>query len=161
MSGAPQGYRSTQIALHWLVAAGVALLFFTGDATTEAFRAGGGLASLWVGGHALVGTLILLAMLWRLQLRLSVGVPAPPQAEWAPLRILAHLVHVGLYLDLILAALLGLGAYFAPAWLGAAHEFAARIPLVLLFALHFAGALWHHFAVGDDVMRRMVRATGK
>ncbi len=158
MSGAPQSYRGTQIALHWLVAAGVALLFFTGDATSEAFRAGGGLASFWVGGHALVGTLILLAMLWRLQLRLSVGVPAPPAAEWAPLRILANLVHIGLYLDLIGAALLGLGAYFASPSLGAAHEFVSGLPLVVLFALHFVGALWHHFVVGDDVMRRMVRA---
>ncbi len=29
--------------------------------------------------------------------------------------------------------------------------------LVVLFALHFAGALWHRFVVRDDIMTRMVR----
>jgi cytochrome b561 len=29
--------------------------------------------------------------------------------------------------------------------------------LVALFALHFAGALWHWLVVRDDVMTRMVR----
>ena len=29
--------------------------------------------------------------------------------------------------------------------------------LVVLFALHFAGALWHRLVVRDEVMTRMVR----
>jgi hypothetical protein len=37
------------------------------------------------------------------------------------------------------------------------HKFMTRPILVALFALHFAGALWHWLVVRDDVMTRMVR----
>ena len=157
MDVAPQGYRTPQVLLHWFVALAALWLFFTGDATTQAYRAGEGLISFWIWSHALLGTLILVAMLWRLQLRWSVGAPPPPAEEWAPLRILAQLVHAGLYIDMIGAALLGLAAYFVSTSFGDAHEFSARAPLVGLFALHAAGALWHHFGLRDDVLKRMLR----
>jgi cytochrome b561 len=94
-------------------------------------------------------------MLWRLVLRRADGAPPPtqhPALEW-----LASALHAGLYLDLIGAALVGLLAYFFLPRLAGLHHLMVRQILVVLFALHFAGALWHRFVVRDDIMTRMVR----
>ena len=106
--------------------------------------------------HLAVGVAILAAMLWRLAIRLRRGVPPPPAAEAPPLRWLAHAVHVGLYLDMIGAALVGLIVYFWAPALAGVHEALARVVLLALVGLHVAGALAHHFYWGDDVLVRIV-----
>jgi cytochrome b561 len=66
-------------------------------------------------------------------------------------------VHVGLYIDLIGAALVGLAAYFWLPELAGLHRLMVRPILSILFVLHVIGALWHWLVVRDDVMTRMLR----
>ena len=155
------GYSTRQIALHWLVFALVALQFLAGDNMTALFRASHGgppadAGSSWAPIHIVVGLAILAAMLWRVMLRRTVG--APPAARQHPaLQALAAAVHVGLYIDLIGAALVGLAAYFWLPSLAGLHHLMVRPVLILLFGLHLLGALWHRFVLRDDVMTRMLR----
>jgi cytochrome b561 len=156
-----KGYSARQIALHWVVFALVAFQWFTGGDMTKLFRAAHDgpptvVASVWTPVHIAVGVAILAAMLWRLVLRRTEGTPPPPKQHPA-LEWLASAVHVGLYLDLIGAALVGLAAYFWLPQLAGLHRLMVRPILVALFALHFVGALWHRFVVRDDVMTRIVR----
>ena len=102
----PQGYRPVQVALHWIVTGVVAFLFITGDSTTEAYfaRLKGTVTNVrgeWLPVHLVLGLLVLVAMLWRLQLRWRSGVPQVPITEPKPLQWLANAVHVGLYVDMV------------------------------------------------------------
>lgn len=155
------GYSVRQIGLHWIVFAFVAFQFFTGDNMSHLFRAAHGgkttdVSPAWTGIHIAVGLAILAAMLWRLVLRRTEGAPTPPRQHPA-LEWLATAVHVGLYADLILGALVGLVAYFWLPGLGELHELMMRQILLVLFALHVIGALWHRLVMRDDVMTRIVR----
>ena len=155
------GYGMRQIALHWIVFLAVAFQFLMGDNMTDLFRAAHGgkptdVGQTWTPIHIAVGLAILGAMLWRLMLRRTVGVPPAAKQFWA-LQWLAAAVHVGLYLDLIGAALVGLAAYFWQPSLAGLHHLMVRPILIVLVGLHIAGALWHQFGVGDDVMARMTR----
>ena len=159
MSAVPNGYRRSQILLHWFVFVLVAFLFFTGDNMTDAFRAmlKTGANSVWIPVHIIAGLCVFAAMIARLALRRSLGAPPPPDDEAAPLRIAAIGVHGLLYLDLLLAPLVGLVAFFLAPSAGGVHEFMVRLPLMALVGLHVLGALWHHFIKRDSVMTRMVR----
>ena len=159
------GYSARQIALHWIVFVMVAFQFFTGDNMTDLFRAAHGgeptdVSPAWTGIHIVVGLAILAALLWRLALRRAQGAPPPPKQHPA-LEWLASAVHVGLYLDLIGAAIVGLIAYFWLPALGELHELMMRQILIVLFALHVLGALWHRLVMRDDVMMRIVRPAGQ
>jgi cytochrome b561 len=157
------GYSARQIALHWIVFVLVAFQFVMGDNMTHLFRAAHGgrptdVGSIWAPVHIAAGIAILASMLWRLMLRRTVG--APPAAKQHPaLQALAAAVHVGLYVDLIGAALVGIAAYFWLPELAGLHRLMVRPILIVLFVLHVAGALWHRFVVRDEVMTRMMRPT--
>ena len=105
----------------------------------------------------MVGLAILLLMLARLALRRRHGAPPPPAEENAALRWLASIVHIGLYADLIGAALVGLLAYFLFPGLAGLHELLTRQALLILVGLHVLGALYQHFILRSDVVARMVR----
>lgn len=155
------GYSARQIGLHWLVFVLVAYQWFTGDNMTDLFRAGHGgrptdLAPAWGTAHLAVGVLVLMIMLWRLGLRHSEGAP-PPAKQHPALQGLASAVHVALYLDLILGAMVELAAYFLLPQLAGLHHLMMRPILLALLALHIVGALWHRFVVRDDVVTRMIR----
>ena len=155
------GYSIRQIVLHWIVAVLIAFQWLTGDAMTELFRAAHGgrptdVASIWTPIHIAVGLAILAAMLWRLALRRTEGTPPAPKQHGA-LEWLASAVHVGLYLDLIGAALVGLVACFWLPRLAGQHHLMVRPILLALFALQFVGALWHRLVVRDDVVTRIIR----
>jgi cytochrome b561 len=155
------GYSARQIALHWIVFVLVAFQFAVGNNMTHLFRATHGgrptdVSSIWGPVHIAVGLAILAAMLWRLMLRRTVGLP-PAAKQHPALQALAAAVHVGLYIDLIGAALVGLVAYFWLPELAGLHRLMVRPILFLLVALHVAGALWHWIIVRDDVMTRMLR----
>jgi cytochrome b561 len=156
-----KGYSARQIALHWIAFVLIAFQWFAGDNMTKLFRAAHGgqptdVVPVWTPVHIAIGAAILAAMLWRLVLRRTQGAPPPPKQHSA-LEWLASAVHVGLYLDLIGAALVGFVAYFWLPHLAGLHRLMVRPILFALFALHFAGALWHRFVVRDDVMTRMIR----
>jgi cytochrome b561 len=156
-----KGYSARQIALHWIAFVLVAFQFAIGNQMAHLFHAAHGgnpthANPIWAPIHIVVGLAILAAMLWRLVLRRTEGTPPPPEQHPA-LEWLASAVHVGLYLDLIGAALVGVVAYFWLPQLAVAHRLMVRPILVALFALHFVGSLWHRFVVRDDVLTRMIR----
>ena len=158
---APVRYSSRQIALHWTVFVLVVFQFVMGDDMTDLFRAAHGgrptdTSAIWAPIHIAVGTLILIAMLARLSLRRLDGVPKPPK-QATLLQWLASAVHAGLYVDLIGAPIVGAIAYFLLPSFAGLHHLMTRQILVVLVALHFAGALWHWLVVRDDVMTRIVR----
>ena len=155
------GYSVQQIGLHWLVFLLVAYQWFTGDFMTDLFHAAHGgrptdVSTEWGTIHLIVGVSVLALMIWRLGLRHSVGAP-PPAKQHPALQWLASGVHVALYLDLIVGALVGLAAFFVWPQLAGLHHLMMRPVLLILFALHVVGALWHRFVVRDDVVTRMVR----
>ena len=161
MAAVTNGYSARQIGLHWLVFLLVAYQWFTGDDMSDLFEAahGGPPAAVnpnWATVHVVVGVAVLLLMVWRLGLRHTDG--TPPAAKQHPaLQRLASAVHVGLYLDLVLGALVGLIAYYWLPQLAFLHHLMMRPVLLLLIALHVAGAVWHRFVVRDDVVTRMIR----
>jgi cytochrome b561 len=155
-------YRSSQIWLHWIVFLAVAFLFVTGDTTTERYFAdlhahASEVPAFWIPLHAIVGIAILLAVLARLWLRIKYGAPPPPESEPAPLRLLAHAVHYGLYIDLIVGGLVGIPVYFGMSSLVGMHNLLTRLVLIVLVVPHVLGAFWHHFYWRDDVLKRMIR----
>jgi cytochrome b561 len=155
------GYSARQIALHWIVFVLVGFQYFTGGNMTHLFRAAHDgpptdTIPIWAPIHIAFGLAILATMLWRVMLRRTVGAPPAAKQFWA-LQWLASAVHVGLYLDLIAAAVIGLAANFWLPQLAGLHHLLVRPVLLVLVALHIAGALWHRFVVGDDVMTRMLR----
>ncbi len=155
-----KGYSARQIGLHWLVFVIVAFQFLMGDNMTHLFWAAHGgkatdVAPIWAPIHIFIGVLVLAAMLARLWLRRTDGVP-PPVAQAKPLEWLAAAVHVGLYLDLIVGALVGLAAYFLWPQLAWWHHLLMRPVLLWLVILHVLGALWHGYK-RDAVATRMIR----
>ena len=154
-------YSARQIRLHWLVFLLVAFQFVMGDNMTRLFRAAHGgrptdIASIWAPIHIAVGVAILAAMLWRVSLRRSEGAP-PPVPQSPALELLAQAVHIGLYVDLIGGAIVGLMAYFWLPQLAGLHHLMVRQILLILVALHVVGALYHLVVRRDGVMMRMLR----
>lgn len=159
----PNGYSAIQIAAHWMVVLLVIVQLISGDAMAEFFdtlirtqaegtRPGLGNA-VW---HVVSGALILAAMLIRLAMRLTHGVPpdSPASPGWD--RMLARLVHGALYVVLLAMPLVGAAAYLIPSeTLGELHE--SAVPVLLgLVILHVLGALYHQFVLKDRLIRRMM-----
>jgi len=155
----PTAYSRTQIALHWIIAALVIFQIVAHDGIVQVWlqRMRGDIPNEFSPNpHALIGTVILVLVLWRLWLRLTRGAPAMPDETPAPLRWLALGVHGLLYLLLIGMPIAGAVAWFVgipqPAL---AHSLAAKL-LYVLVLLHVAGGLVEHFWLKSNVLRRML-----
>lgn len=157
------GYSSAQVALHWIVVALVAFQFVAHEGIEDAWRAylradpapegSAALAAM----HVAVGTLVLLAALARIYLRVSRGAPPPPAGEPRLLQLLAEAVHRLIYVLLIALPLSGAAAWFfgvRPA--GTLHSLLTNV-LLAAIVLHIAGALFQHFVRRSDVLMRMLR----
>jgi cytochrome b561 len=128
--------------------------------------------------HKWVGVTVFLVVILRLAWRLADPVPRRPEhlAQWQ--RRLAGLSHAALYAVLIVMPLTGwimssalhlpvvyLGLVLIPSPFGvdralgeamrAAHLTLA-VALLLLVSIHSLAALYHHFILRDDVLRRML-----
>jgi cytochrome b561 len=157
-------YTRTQIRLHWIVFALIALQYLLHEPIARAWdmlQSGvtPGFSPL-IAAHVLGGLLVLLFVPWRIALRRIHGVPPPPAEEPPLLQRLAKATHAALYLLMVLMPLSGAAAWFggiAPA--AEAHE-AMRLILLALIALHAAGAVYHRFVLKSDVMARMLPPRG-
>lgn len=161
--------------LHWLVAIGIFVLIYLGLQQSEmdsgpdrnAIRALHGSIAL------LVFTLMTVRVAWRFMN----DVPAHPDGVPGWQRIGATLVHLGIYIAVFAQIIAGalivgtggkalpfFGLFSVPLpiaenrpnhefWEGV-HEFNWKIIAVLL-ALHVLAALYNHFVVKNDVLRRM------
>ncbi len=176
---ASEAYSATARALHWLSAILVAVMFATGlwmtyrgdelelwDATTNT------LYSL----HKSLGLFLLAVVCLRLGNRLLFGAPADPPSLTKLLRVTAHTVHWLLYALLLAIPLTGwlatsmfpaldvFGSFKLPAiaapnrsaaeWMFEIHETLGDV-LVILIALHIAGAMVHYFVLKDGIVDRM------
>ena len=156
------GYTRLNIALHWAIAALVILQFVSSDQMEELWRATrrGEAApdpAVAYALHVVPGILIFVLTLVRLwdQRTRSRGI-YPPE-EPAVLTLLARITHALLWTLLIVMPILGMAAWFLRQdWAADVHE-ALRIPLMILIGLHVAGALYQHFILRTDVLKRIVK----
>ncbi len=151
-------YSRTQVALHWVIVALVAAqyLLHGGIEAAWAGRLDGSLPNEpFPNPHAIVGIIILGLTIWRVAMRLRVGVPVLPVEEPQVLKLIAKVTHLAFYVLLIAMPISGALAWVigleAPA---EAHEVAAKLMLALI-ALHIIGALVQQFVLKTTVMERM------
>jgi cytochrome b561 len=159
----PTGYSPVQVALHWIVVVLVAFQFLAHDGIEESWRAflrsemppGGAWVLAYL--HVAAGISVLLLALIRIYLRLTRGAPAPPADEPRFLQLTAEAAHRTIYLLLFLLPLSGAVAWFLGVKLaGDVHELLQNVLLVMI-ALHIAGALFQHFILRSQVLMRMFR----
>lgn len=158
---ATPGYNRTQIRLHWVVAVLIVLQYMLNEpiaALWEARQAGeAGRFSLLVPLHVFGGLAVVALALWRLGLRSLVGAPLPPPGN--PLAAaVATWTHRGLYAAMVLMPLSGAVAWFGDVDAAALAHNILKVLLLVLVAVHLAGALFHHFVLRDGLLLRMTRA---
>lgn len=143
------GYSPLQIMLHWLVAVLILGAWLTQDGAET--QSAGTPLHVWLGGAAFV--LILIRVFVRL---IKSGSESEPGTSNV-MELAAVWGHRVIYLLMVLTPALG-----ALAWYGGieaagdAHELAANALLIVALA-HAATALWHHYVMKDNVLRRMMR----
>lgn len=183
-SAPPARFTTTAIALHWLVALGIAVLTVIGLVMVHAGLAPMRLFQLYQ-LHKSIGVLVLLTVALRIAWRLGHSPPelpatmpaaekaaasashlllyallfAVPLTGWAlvsssPLNIPTVLFGVVRWPDLPVLPTLASKAH-AEAMLKEVHAYASYV-LIALAALHAAAALRHHFVLKDDVLLRML-----
>ena len=154
------GYSRAQIALHWAVALFIFYQLIFSDAMTGAFRAfkDGGTPVVGIGAwsHIIVGSLVLILVLWRLSLRFTRGVPPGPDRDNHMLELAGVAGHWALYVLMIALPITGLLVWFAGMTsLGDLHGGILKVLLWVMIVLHIAAALWHQFIRKDGLMNRM------
>lgn len=155
-------YNRSQLIAHWLVVVLVLMQFLSNERMARAFQQGVESGALPASGgivvHGLFGSLILGLMLWRVVLRVRHGAPPPSEAEPRPIQFLSRANHFAFYGVLIAMPLAGYAALLTlnPTF-GSIHSALATL-LLLLIALHIAGALAHVFYFKSDAYKRMLRA---
>ncbi len=163
-------YGSIAILIHWLTALVILMLFTTGLLADGQAAADAKLAL--VRFHVPLGTavliLTLLRIVWWLLADRRPPLPAD-QPHWQ--KFMAHAVHIGLYLVVLLLAASGIATIVLSGALPAViagttlpdfetvlprlvHGVASKLMLGLL-ALHIGAALWHQFIRRDRLMARM------
>lgn len=160
---APSGYSLAQIVLHWAVVVLIIFQYLAHDAMEaawDALRDGAAIPDdilLGANLHAAAGMTVLILALIRLFLRFTRGAPALPSNLSPPLAFVAKATHFLLY-----ALIIGLPIGGAAAWLGGVavaarvHGLGANV-LFWVAIIHVLGALYEHFVVKSDVLRRMLK----
>lgn len=155
------GYTRTQIRLHWVVFALIALQYLLHQPIAEAWRRlqdGGTVAfNPLIAAHVFGGLAVLLLLVWRLVLRRTAGAPPPFAGEPVALQRVGMATHAGLYLMMVLMPVSGAVAWFGGIGGAASAHEVLRLVLLALIALHVLGALYHRFILKSDVVQRMVR----
>jgi cytochrome b561 len=164
-------YDRTTIALHWVTAASVAILWIIGQ-TADWIPDGPANTAIW-SVHVVLGFALVAILAWRVAWRSSGGRRLPP-ADRASLQALAKLTHYLLYALLLIVVVLGVINAFVRgynlfdlvslpqvgdrAWrrpITHWHGLAANI-LLGLALFHAAAALVHHYLWHDAVLKRML-----
>lgn len=157
----PTGYSRTQIALHWGIAALIIVQFVLHDAIVDAWKARTeGLEPAFsplVAAHVFGGITILALACWRLVIRNRRGVPPLPDREAPLLKAAAHVTHWSLYVLMIVLPVTGIATWFGGSALADTIHTRLKFPLLLLFVLHVAGALFQQFVLKTDLLQRMSR----
>ncbi|MEO7107180.1 MAG: cytochrome b [Rhodoferax sp.] len=169
-------YGTASIALHWLMLIVIVAVYACID-LHEYFPKGSDLRVGLKNWHFMLGLTVLLLVALRVVLRLTSETPpiVPPPPRWQV--VLARLVQAGLYVLMIGMPILGwltLSASGKPipfffgqlpglvnesksvaGWAKEIHETCGNIGYYLI-GLHAAAALFHHYFVRDNTLRRML-----
>jgi cytochrome b561 len=157
---APKTYTRTQIGLHWAIVGLVAIQVLFNDDMQTAYDARmddqqAATSGLWL-VHITAGCLILALMTVRLGLRLTHGSPPPPANNPRLIIWLGAANHLALYCLLFFMPMTGLLAWFGfNDQASELHELGAAA-LIFVILLHFAGALFEHMILKQDVFERMI-----
>lgn len=164
---------------HWLTLLSIVAAYLLVNLGDDEGSEGGSPPSLMLQGHYLAGLAVLVLLLPRIIARISTPVPPIVPAPKAIISFAARGLHLALYAFLLVQPILGvLQVNYAgqlvslpwvdwslPALVGpdhAAHERVAEIHETLgeifywVIGAHIAAALWHHFLVRDNTLRRML-----
>jgi len=163
------------ILIHWIVAAAIAAAVVYGLISAYAETAAETRAAMVI--HQSIGMVILIFALVRVALRFRQPIPPPPPAMPRYQKVTAALTHALLYFALFAFPISGYIALAArgrdismfglfdlpvgiPQSLDAAAlagdlHITAQWALYGLVILHIVAALYHHFIVKDDLLRRM------
>lgn len=170
-----QGLRHdrTTIALHWVTALLVVLLWTIGQTIDVA--PSGPLRVDYRSTHITLGALLGLVLIVRIVWRLTRRGHLPPTSEGLML-LIARVTHIALYVLLVATVVFGVNyawargdslfnLYSIPQMvpgdralanqIGEWHELAANTVLIVA-GVHAAAALFHHFVLRDPTLRRML-----
>lgn len=166
-------YGETAILLHWAMAALIVVVSILGllhdswPRETKAF---------WINMHAMIGLVVAVLLLVRIQRRLASPAPPLPESAGALSKRLSGPVHLALYALLIALPVIGVVTFV---WHGRAFDFGLfrldfgvksnravfhpteewhgylAYALFGLVALHALAALWHQFVRRDELLMRM------
>lgn len=155
-----KGFSLTQIALHWVVGLLILYNLLLGDDMSQLWRqvqqTGPQVTTTAAWIHIIVGSLVLLLVIWRLVLRFTRGVPAAPVGESRLLTLAGHVGHVALYILMIGLPVTGLLAWFGGVTaLADLHGELLKSLLWVVIALHVVAALYHQFILKDGLLNRM------
>ena len=157
----PETYSRNQLIAHWLVVLFVLIQFLLNGSMERAFGQAVEIGAFPLNGgalmHALGGGAIFCLMVWRLSMRLTHGAPPPSEAEPRPIQFVSRANHWAFYVVLLAMPLVGLGAVLTISpTLAMIHSWTSTV-LLILIALHLAGAIWHMVRPNSDAWRRMLR----
>lgn len=168
-------YGTLAKALHWLVAIGLIALIYLGIEQSGMPR--GDEKSYIRFIHGSIATIVLALMTVRIIWRFMSETPAHPGGMPGWQKLSSSIVHWGLYIAVFVqltagAFVVGTGGRGLPVfglftiplpiaenrenheWWEGIHEFVWK-PLLVLLVIHVLGALYNHFIVKNDVVRRM------
>ncbi|ADU71691.1 cytochrome b [Pantoea sp. At-9b] len=181
-----QRYDVISLLLHWITAFSVIFLFASAH-IWEQLERGTPLRKGLQAWHISLGILLALVMVirpvWRIYSQRKADLAMPPSGESLGLRLMAHAVHGALYVLLFTQVALGFlfrwsqqepfqffGLFTIPPFItvdtALRHTLAGwhnnvAWALILLAGAHALAALFHHYVLRDNVLRRMLplRAT--
>jgi superoxide oxidase len=171
----PTRFGAAAQLFHWGMFVALAVQLIVGQ-IMDGFAKGTAQRDTAFAVHGTLGVLVFAFMLARLAWRIVDGVPVPVGPAWQ--RRAATLLHGVLYLLIVALPITGYLTYSAQGHPTA--FFAWELPpavapdralaktfenihsllgdaLMVVVALHAAAALWHHFFMRDDTLRRMLR----
>ncbi|AMX97531.1 cytochrome b [Mesorhizobium sp. M7A.F.Ca.US.014.04.1.1] len=155
------GYSTSQIALHWIIAALVLFQLFFGESMTTVVDAAEDGAAVSSGDQALgsahywIGISTLALVLIRLLMRVVSGAPEPAESGPGWMRIAARGSHGLFYLLLLLTPIVGLLAFYIGDPWGDIHSLNKPV-FVVLISVHAVAALFHQYWLRDGTLKRML-----
>ena len=152
-------YSRTQIGLHWLIALLIVFEFLLKDQIVAAWNArlSGAIPDMPVGSlHAVVGLMIVCLTLWRGILLLRNGLPPLPKASPRALRAFVRTNEALFYATLLALPLSGALTWYAGIRPLAELHHALIIFLLVIVAIHIAGAMVQQFLLGNNMTRHML-----
>ena len=166
-SGQPARWTATNIAIHWTIVGLLGLQVVTQLWMPVLYQASkldvapGGYAVLFGYAHMVIGTAILLLMIYRFYDLAKFGRPPHPPGEPGWSKALATANHWAFYGLLVAIPLGGMAAYFLGSDLAAELHGWAALVLAALVVLHIAGAFAHQFWFKTSVLKRKMPGAGE